>query len=346
MKKSRKFLIVCLILGLIVILFTGCSGSEKASDKTTSKEVESEENDDWPKEKITVIIPYAAGGTADTLARGLIPYWEKELGVPMVIENRQGASTQVGATLFSKLPPDGNSIIISAQNYLSVNEIINNADYKVSDFAMINIQQYDPVSVTVLEDSTYKTFDDLVKAIKENPGELKWGTLYGGPLHIAGEILKDELGLDFKTVFYDGGNDMRTALLGRHVDFIIGQANGDLALKGKARVLAINSKKRMPIWPDSPTFLEVLEKYNVEMPNLGVSRFIAVHAKLKETYPERFQKLVETYQKAFNNSEYQGYLEKSGEITVTEFNTPEESEKINQEIHDTVLKYKDKIGKK
>lgn len=331
----KKYLVILLSICLVLGSLAGCSGN---------KESATQDVEEWPKDKITVVIPFAAGGSADTMARGLIKYWEQELGVPMVIENREGASSQVGITYYSKLPADGNSILIGTQLYLSSTIALQNADYDIDDFAMINFQQIDPVTITVHNDSPYQTFDDLINAIKENPGQLKFGTIFGGPLHIASEILKEELDLDYKTVFYDSGNAFRTALLGKHVDFIFGQVNGDLALKGNARVLAV-AGERTELWPDSPTFNEVLAKYNKGFPLLGSSRYIAVHSEVKENYPERFEKLVETYKKAFENPEYQEILKNSGELEVSGFYGPEESDRINLEMHELVIKYKDKLQK-
>jgi tripartite-type tricarboxylate transporter receptor subunit TctC len=229
--------------------------------------------------------------------------------------------------------------------YLSANIVLQNAAFKIDDFDVINFQQVDPVTIAVLEDSPYKTLDDLIQDIKKNPNKIKWGTLYGGALQLAGEFMIDKLGLQVKMVNYDSGGAMRTALLGRHVDFIIGNANGDQALKGKARVLAVADTKKNPIWPNSPTLNDELKKYNVTIPTIGSSRYIAVHKGLKEKYPERYKKLVETYKKAYESPEYQAFRKQTGEDTVSNYYGPEESQKMNLDIHKLMAQYKDKLKK-
>lgn len=333
---QKSIFVVCLTAMFSLLLFAGC-GQDAPKNATPS---------DWPKgEKITMIIPFNAGGSADTMMRQINKYWEQELGSNIIIENREGAAGMVGATTFLKKPADGLTVFAGTQLYLSANIVLQNAQFKLDDFDIINFQQFDPITICVREDSPYKTFDDLVAAMKEKHGQLKWGTIYGGPLHLAGELLKDKLGVDFTTVNYDSGNGYRTALLGGHVDFVISNANGDRAIKGKARVLAVADTEKSPIWPDAPTLNEVLEKYGVDFPPLGSVRFIAVSSALKKNYPERYQRLVNTYKKAFESPEYQELLKNNGEIYVSHYYGPEESNKMNHDLHALVEKYKDRLKK-
>lgn len=328
----KKVWITGLIVLFALVMTAGCGGNK--AEKAGA---------DWPKGKVTLLVPFSAGGSVDSMARSLAKYWEKELNVPVIIENRDGASGQVGATVFQKMPADGNTVFLGTQMYLSANIVLQNANFKIDDFDVINIQQIDPVTIAVLEDSPYQTLDDLIQDIKKNPGKVKWGTIYGGPLQLAGEILNDKLGLQVKTVSYDSGSAMRTALLGKHVDFIFGNANGDQAIKGKARVLAVAAGQRHPIWPDSPTFNEALKKYNETLPDIGSSRFIAVHKSLKDKYPDRYQKLADTYKKAYESPEYQAFRKQTGEDTVSGYYGPARSQKMNLAIHELMVLYKDKL---
>lgn len=334
MKLNRSW-ILGLILLLAVAITAGCGGGSGKKDEKAKEE--------WPKGKITLLVPFNAGGSVDSMARTLAKHWEKELGVPVIVDNRDGATGQVGTTIFQKMPADGNTVLVGTQTYLSANIVLQNASYKIEDFDVINVQQVDPVTIAVLEDSPYKTLDDLIQAIKKNPNTVKWGTMYGGALQLAGESLIDKLGLQVKMISYDSGGAMRTALLGKHVDFIIGNANGDQAIKGKARVLAVADTKKNPIWPDAPTLNDALKKYNVTIPTIGSSRFIAVHKGLKEKYPDRYKKLVETYKKAFENPEYQAFRKQTGEDTVSSYYGPEASQKMNLEIHQLLVQYKDRL---
>ena len=300
---------------------------------------------DWPKGvKLTCIVPWKAGGSADTMARQLFKYWEPELGTNIIVDNREGAATLVGTELFLKQPDDGAYMYIGTQMYMSAGVVLQGAKFSMDDFEVINFQQFDPITIAVHEESPYKTFQDLVDDIKARPGEVKCGLIYGGAPHLGAVVLKEKLGLDYKDVTYDSGNGYRTALLGQHVDFIVSNANGDRAIKGKARVLAVADDKRSPVWPDAPTFNEVLGI--TDFPMLGSARFVAVRSGVRQKHPERFQKLVDTYKKAFENPEYVKFRESVGEDDVSSYRGPEASNRMNKELHALLEQYKSRIETK
>jgi tripartite-type tricarboxylate transporter receptor subunit TctC len=298
--------------------------------------------DDWPKGKrITCLVPFAAGGSVDIMARQLLKYWEPILGATMIVSNRDGATGLLGTEIFLKQPMDGSYIYVGTQMYISAGIVLQGAKYSMDDFAVINFQQFDPMTVAVLEDSKYKTIQDLVADAKAHPGEIKVGVMYGGAPHLGAVIMQERFGVKFKEVTYDNGNAYRTALLGKHVDFIVSNANGDRAIKGKARVLAIADDKRSSVWPDAPTFNEILNI--TDFPRLGSARYVATHREFKEKFPERFEKLVETYKQAFDDPEYVKFRETSGEADVSAYRGPEESDRLNMELHNLLVQYKSRI---
>lgn len=300
---------------------------------------------DWPKGvKLTCVVPWKAGGGADTMARQLFKYWEPELGTNIIVDNREGAATLVGTELFLKQPDDGAYMYIGTQMYMSAGVILQGAKFSMDDFEVINFQQFDPVTIAVHEDSPYQTLNDLINAIKANPGQLKCGLIYGGAPHLGAVVLKEMLGIDYRDVTYDSGNGYRTALLGQHVDFIVSNANGDRSIKGKARVLAIADDNRISIWPDAPTFNEALGVD--DFPKLGSARFVAVRSEVKKKHPERFQKLVDSYRKAFENPEYMAFRESVGEAEVSTYRGPDESNRMNKELHALLERYKDAMTAK
>ncbi len=298
--------------------------------------------EDWPKgNKITCIVPFKAGGSVDIMARHLLKYWEPVIGATMIVSNREGASGLLGTELFLKQPKDGTFILISTQPYQSAGIVLKRAKYSMNDFAAINFQQFDPITVTVLADSKYKTFADLLADIKARPGEVKCGTQHGGGPHLGSVVIQERFGVDYREVLYDSGNGYRTALLGKHVDFIISTSNGDRTFGDKARVLAITDDKRSVMFPEAPTFNEILNV--TDFPKLGAARYVAIHREFKEKYPERFKKLVETYKKAYEDPEYVKYRETSGEATLSSYYGPEENDRINMELHKLFVQYKDRI---
>lgn len=301
---------------------------------------------EWPEGPVKIIVPYGAGGSSDAMARGLAKHWEKHLGVPIIVDNRPGAASQVGVTIYSRLPADGNTLLVSCQPYFSANIVVRNASYDFSDIEMINLQQSDAIEIMVLEDSPYKNAKDLFEAIEQNPGQLKGGYIAGGPQNIAAGILQNELGMDFRHVTYDGGNDLRTALLGGHLDFMIGNGSGDISVYGRARPLVILGQRKSKYFPDCPLFEEVVDKDEFSFPNLSMVTFVGIHASVKDEYPERYNKILETYNATLEDEDYLQFLEETKQALINQNLGPEESNKQNKEIHDLVIRYQEylKVG--
>ena len=114
--------------------------------------------EEWPTGPITFIVPTAPGGSVDTMARGLASYMGSELDVPIRIVNRP---TQVGTTAFLQSKDDGYNILVSTQPYTSSAIIMQGAKYKLEDLDFINVEQVDPVTITVHVDSPYKNISEL-----------------------------------------------------------------------------------------------------------------------------------------------------------------------------------------
>lgn len=297
---------------------------------------------EWLKGKdITIVVPFKAGGSLDLMLRTFIPYWEKQAGCTFVVENRDGAGGMVGTTYFAQNKRnDMNILYCGTQTYFSTGIVVNNAAYTLDDFAMINMQQMDPTTLTVLQSSPYNTAQELIEGIKANPGKLKCGTIAGSAGSIMLNMLQKTYNLDFKVITYNSGNDFRTALLGGHVDFIPGSANGDLGLGDAAKVLVVCGAERNKIWPDTPCTDEIWPDLKIPG-SLGSCRFLAAQSDAAQKYPERFAALLETYEEAYKNPEYQKTLEKSGEIYVSGLYGPEKSTELNASLHKLIEAHKD-----
>lgn len=338
MKQIKSLGVLSAILVLLLIL-ASCGSSDSASGDSEGK------TEEWPHKNTTLILPFDAGGSLDSMMRVLGKDLEQELGTKVKIDNRPGAATQVGTTAFINEKDDGSVLFGGTQLYLSASILLQDANYDIDDFAMVNIEQVDPVTITVHKDSPYETFEDLIEDAKENPGTISHSTVHGGPLHLTGVLLEEKLDTKFKPVFYDGGGEMRNALLGKHVDFMIGNALGDSAIEDNVRVLAVETEETMELWPDAEPINDVLAKYDTEVPLIGSVRFLATHASFKEEHPEEFQMLVDAYQKVFESDDYQAYIKENNAEEVSEFRGPEESDQLNQELHDLLDEYKDEMNK-
>lgn len=325
----KKRIITLALVFILVLSLTACSGESGPAGS------QGDSADNFPNDNIRVVVPFKAGGSADIMIRSLQPFWEEELGTNIVVENYEGAATLVGTSQFINWDADGYNVLVTTQPYLSSAIIGGNANFTIDDFELINFQQLDPSCITVLANSPYETLDDLIQAIKSSPGEIRVGTLVGGGSHVLLEMLKEQFDLDYRLITYSSGNEYRTALLGGHVDFIASSAQGDVSFGDEARVLGICGDKRLSAWADAPTFDEL----GIDVPALGSGRILAVRSEVKEDYPERFNKLVESYEAAFNNPEYQKRLEESGELDTSSFKGNQESNRMNIEIHETMLQY-------
>jgi len=318
-----------LLAALILLVFiAGCGGQKKEAEK-------------WPAENIKVIVPFGAGGSVDRMARGLTTYWAKELGVSMVVDNKSGAGGMLGASEFVKAAPDGQTIFMGVQPSLSFNIALQNAGFKLEDFVFLNIEQIDFADVIVPTDSPYKTFDDLHKDVMANPGKLSMGAVLGNGTGLLGVVLSDVMGWKVRTVTYNSGGGVRTAIIGKQVDFAVSGASSDLTLGDKMRVLAVASKKPVAIFPDSPTVDSVVARHNKTLgKEIGDSRFIAVHKAFVDKYPERWKKLKETYEKTYNSQEYQSYLKTQKLDTISAMLGPEKSMEFMKGQHEVVNTYK------
>lgn len=337
MKKIKRFNLLSIILVLSIILAACGSGdSEEGKNNESSTE--------WPHKETTIILPFDAGGSLDSMMRVIAKQLEDELDTKIKIDNRPGAATQVGTTAFANSKDDGSVLFGGTQLYLSASILLQGADYNIDDFSMVNIEQFDPVTITVHNNSPYETLEDLITDAEKNPGEISYSTVHGGPLHLTGVLLEEKLDIELNPVFYDGGGEMRNALLGEHVDFMIGNALGDSAIEDNVRVLAVEQEEKMELWPDAEPINDVLAEYDTEVPLIGSVRFLAAHKTFKEENPEEFEMLVNAYENVFKSEEYQQFIKENNAEEVSELRGPEASDELNIELHELLDEYKDELA--
>ncbi len=216
---------------------------------------------------ITIIVPFAAGGPVDITARLAAPLMEKELGVPVQIVNKPGASTQIGIAALVSAKPDGYtlaapSIPTTLVTYLDPER---KSPYARKDFELVASISSDASAVSTKADSPFKTLKDLVDAAKANPEKVKVGTAgLGGVTHLTGVALEQEAGVRFSFVHFDGGAPSTTAALAGHTDASFssaGAVRGPL-MSGQIRVLAVFDKNESPLLPGVKT--AITQGYKVE----------------------------------------------------------------------------------
>lgn len=214
---------------------------------------------------ITIIVPFSAGGGADISARILAAAMEKELGVPVQISNKPGASTQVGMTELVRAKPDGYTLAETpfASIFVTYLDATRKAPYTRKDFAPVaNFVNIDNV-IEVKADSPIKSIKDLVDAAKASPDKITIGDSgILGNTHLLPLRLGAETGAKFAFVHFGGNAEVTTAVLGGNVSAGCGSTEIIPMYKsGQLRVLATSGKEQSPFFPDVKTF--VAQGYNV-----------------------------------------------------------------------------------
>jgi tripartite-type tricarboxylate transporter receptor subunit TctC len=215
----------------------------------------------FPNQPIKWIVPYTAGGGTDNLARALAEGIRPSLGQPIIIDNRPGASTNIGATALVKSKPDGYTIMQADNAALFFNEhLFAKLPYKPdTDFTYIGAIGRFPVALVVNPDFPAKTLAEFIAYAKSNPDKLNYASPgAGSPHHMAMELFKQKAGISATHVPYKGAAPAVTDVMGGQVPaMMLDLASGlPFMQAGKVRVLAVASPQRARALPDVPTFAE------------------------------------------------------------------------------------------
>lgn len=217
---------------------------------------------EFPSRTIKLVVPFPAGGPADTFGRVLGDKMGALLGQTVVIENRAGAGGLTGTSSVAKAEPDGYTIGIAASSALAINvNLRDNMPFQpLRDFRLLTQIVSVPEVLVVGEGVPANTLAELVALAKAQPGKLVFAsTGLGGMPHLATELLKLTAGIDLVHVPYTGAAPAVNDLLGGHVQMMFADIPVLLGAiqSGKLRALAVGSPKRSPIVPEVPTTAEL-----------------------------------------------------------------------------------------
>lgn len=233
----------------------------------------------YPSKPITLVVPYPTGGANDTLGRLIGQKLSEGLGQQVVIDNRPGAGTLIGATAVARAAPDGYTLLVGGFASNAVSPQLFKADYDpLTAFEPIGLFGTAPTVLITYPTSPYKTLADVVKAAKARPGQLLYGSSgNGSPLHMAGEMFISQAGLNMSHVPYKGGRAHILDLMAGRLDVIFDTSTNSASLikGGKVRPIAVSSKTRLPDFPDVPTFTEA------GYPDFSVNGWYALYAPAK-----------------------------------------------------------------
>lgn len=215
----------------------------------------------WPEQPVRWVVPYPAGGGTDVIARTVAIELEKELGQTLVIENKPGGGTSIGATTVANSDPNGYVLGTADSGTLAYNpSLYKKLTYDPAKFTYIGGLARFPLVLAVPADSPYQTLAELVETAKKEPGKLSASSAgAGSPHHLALERFKQITGTDILHVPYRGAAPALQDLIGKRVDLMFADLGSGLSniQAGKVRVLAVAVPERLSaVLPDAPTMNE------------------------------------------------------------------------------------------
>ncbi len=212
----------------------------------------------YPERPITLVVPFTAGGPTDTIARIVAEDMTRTLGQPVIIENKPGASTIIGAQQVARAKPDGYTLLVATPGTLVTNQFLYkdipyNAD---RDLDLVQMLSVSPLIAVVSPKSAIKDFDDLITRAKANPNQLSFASVgVGGVYQLAFEWLQEIAGIKMTHVPYKGSSQALIDVMSGVVDMMFDTPTSALPhiQAGKLRPIAVTSPQRFALLPEVPT---------------------------------------------------------------------------------------------
>ena len=217
----------------------------------------------YPSRPVTVVVPFAAGGGSDLLARLVTQKLEARLGKAFIVENRPGAGTTLAAMQVVRAAPDGYTLMQGTSSTMAINVTMNKKlPYEpLKDLVPVALLSSSPFFLVVSADSPLKTVADVIAAAKAKPNGLNYGS--GGPgsmHHLSTELLQSLAGIQMTHVPYKATPPAMNDLIAGHIQLLFGDTTSTLPMiqQGKLRGIAVTTAKRSPAAPDIPTVAETV----------------------------------------------------------------------------------------
>jgi len=216
---------------------------------------------EWPSRQIRIIVPFAPGGIADTSSRTIADKLGARLGQPVLVENRAGASGNIGSEMVAKSAPDGYTLLLGYDGTLVVNpHVYAKVPFDtLRDFQAVTKLGDSPVIIVAHPSVPANNLRELIALSKAKPGTLSYGTAgTGSTPHLVGEMLNQRVGTDFQHVPYKGGGQAMGDVVGGQIPLVMTAiATSQQFLKsGRVKGLGLSSSVRSPAVPEVPTFIE------------------------------------------------------------------------------------------
>lgn len=231
----------------------------------------------YPSKPITLVVPFTPGGSVDNSGRLIADRLSRELGVPVLVDNKGGAGGAMGSVHVAKARPDGYTLIVTSQSTHVVNPAVNpNLPYDaIKDFAPITLIDRLANVLLVNADLPVRTFAELVKYAQANPAKLNYASAGTGSVsHLSMELMKNQAKLPMTHIPYRGSGVALSDLLAGQVQLTWNNLSSNLAniRNGKLRALAVAAPQRVSQLPDVPTFAEL------KLPDLNLTSWTGLAA--------------------------------------------------------------------
>ncbi len=243
-RSARFFASSCSVLALSLVSLFTCTALAQT----------------YPVKPVRLVVPFAAGGSTDIIARLLAQKLNEAWGQPVLVDNRAGGSTVIGTELVAKAPPDGHTLLVTPAPFTIVPSLMQKLPYDPQkDFEPVTLINTTPLVVVVHPGVPARSIKELISLARAKPGTLNYGSSgSGGSNHLAGELFNAMASVKMVHVPYKGNAPALTDLIGGHVDAVFNGLTSALPFvkSGKLRALGVTSLVRSAALPDVPTLDE------------------------------------------------------------------------------------------
>ncbi|MCS6766527.1 MAG: tripartite tricarboxylate transporter substrate binding protein [Candidatus Protistobacter heckmanni] len=261
------------------------------------------------QQPIRLVVPFAAGGGTDLIARVLGAGMAAELGQPVIVDNKPGAGTIIGSDFVAKSPPDGHTLLVATFAHAVNPSLQPKMPFNTATaFAPVSLIARSPNVLVVAPDRPFKTVKDIVAAAQRGPRKLTYGSFGNGTsAHLAAELFKSLAKVDITHVPYRGSSPAITDLLGGQIDmmFTTVASVAPYLQSGKLRAIAVTSAARSPAMPGVPTVAEG------GVPGYVAESWYGLYAPAG-TSPEAVQRLLGAVRKAVAGESFKKRVEEEG----------------------------------